>query len=79
MITPAQCRAARALLNLSQRMLAVESSVSLRSVQGFEAGERSLQSLAMSAIVRVLAERGIVFLSDATSLGVKIERSRLTI
>ncbi|WP_409567196.1 helix-turn-helix domain-containing protein [Methylobacterium sp. E-016] len=71
MITPAQCRAARALLQLSQKQLADESGISLRSVQGFEAGERSLQGLAMSALEGVLAVRGIVMIADSKWIGVK--------
>lgn len=75
MISPAQCRAARALLGISQQQLAEESCVSLRTVQGFEAGKRPIQSLTMTAIVRVLAGRGVVIESDETWLGVRIERS----
>ncbi|WP_412758545.1 helix-turn-helix domain-containing protein [Methylobacterium radiotolerans] len=74
MITPAQCRAARALLELSQKQLAEEAHVGLRSLQGFEAGERPLQSLAMSAIVRVLREKGIVLIADTRWSGVKIDK-----
>lgn len=76
MISPAQCRAARALLNLSQKQLADESSVGLRTVQGFEAGERPLQTLAMSAVERVFTKEGIVFISDPTWSGVKIQTPR---
>lgn len=75
MISPAQCRAARGLLNLSQRQLADEAGLGLRSVQGFETGTRSLQSLAMGAVERVFAEKGISFISDPYWLGVKIKVS----
>lgn len=75
MITPAQCRAARAFLNLSARQLAEESSISLRSVQGFERGEHALRSVAMAAIERIFAEKGVVFDSDLEWLGVKVKRS----
>ena len=73
MITPGQSRAARALLDISQKQVADESCVSLRSIQGFESGERLLQSLAMSAIVRVYEDRGIVFISENNWCGVKLE------
>lgn len=73
MITPAQCRAARALLNLSARQLAEESSISLRSVQGFERGEHALRSVAMAAIERIFGEKGVVFHSDHEWLGVKMK------
>jgi transcriptional regulator with XRE-family HTH domain len=72
MITPAQCRAARGLIEMTQKQLAEESCVSLRSIQGFEAGSRPLQSLALSAIVRVLEDKGIVMLLDECWIGVKL-------
>lgn len=75
MIDPAQCRAARALLNLSARQLAEESSISLRSVQGFERGEHALRSVAMAAIERIFGKKGVVFNSDPEWVGVKIKRS----
>lgn len=69
-MTPAQCRAARALLNLSQKELAIYSGVSLRTVQGFEAGERELQSMALNTIARILNEKGVVFVTEPTKIGV---------
>lgn len=78
MIAPAQCRAARALLDWTQRKLAEESSISLRSVQGFEAGEHALRSAALVMIERIFQEKGIVFVSDPDWIGAKIEASRLS-
>lgn len=69
-MTPAQCRAARALLNLSQKELAISSGVSLRSVQGFEAGERELRSMALNTITRILEEKGVVLVTESTKIGV---------
>lgn len=77
MITPEQCRAARALVQLSQKQLAEESCVSLRSIQGFEANERTLQSLAVSSIERVFIARGVSLVEDSDRVGVCIERGRL--
>jgi transcriptional regulator with XRE-family HTH domain len=57
---------------LSQKQLADESGVSLRTVQGFEANKRALQSLALSAIERVFVDQGIVLISDLDWSGVKI-------
>ena len=65
-----QCRAARALLNLSQKQLADSSGVSLRSIQGFEAGERELQGVAKSAITRFLEAEGILLISSHDTTGV---------
>ncbi|MBP32431.1 MAG: transcriptional regulator [Cupriavidus sp.] len=76
MITPEQCRAARALLKISQQQLAEWSGVSLRSIQGFEAGERNLQSLALSAVERVLGAQGIVLIEQQDWTGVKLRLPR---
>lgn len=65
-----QCRAARALLNLSQRQLADSSGVSLRSIQGFEAGERELHRVAKIAITRFLESQGISLISSHDATGV---------
>ncbi|WP_427902244.1 helix-turn-helix domain-containing protein [Methylobacterium fujisawaense] len=72
MITPGQCRAARALLELSQKELAESAGVSLRTLQGFEAGDRELQSLALSAIKRILEEKGIALIRQDDWIGVKL-------
>lgn len=72
MITPGQCRAARALLDLSQKQLADAAGVSLRTIQGFERGDRVPQSLAMSAVERVFQSEGIVFVAQSGWIGVKI-------
>jgi predicted transcriptional regulator len=66
MMTPAQCRAARGLLGLTQSDLASSSRVSLRTIAHFEAGERTpipanhaaLQSALESAGVEFIAENG---------------------
>lgn len=76
MISPAQCRAARALLNLSQRQLAEDSRISLRSVQGFERGEHALRSAAMTAIEGIFSNKGVVFISDPDWTGAKIATAR---
>ena len=75
-MSPEQCRAARALLDVSQRELADWCGLSLRSVQGFESGQRALQSLALSAIERILTTRGIVVIDEKDWTGVKLSRSR---
>ncbi|MBP33033.1 helix-turn-helix transcriptional regulator [Methylobacterium sp.] len=75
MIAPGQCRAARALLNLSQKQLADAAGVSLRTVQGFERGDRTLHRLAMNAIERVLNDKGIVLITQTDWIGVKLKTS----
>src|SRR5215469_3023574 len=50
-ITPAQCRAARALLDITQNELVSVSDVSLRTIIHFEAGERRPVPAVMTAIL----------------------------
>ena len=75
MITPGQCRAARALLNISQKQLADAAGVSLRTVQGFERGDRPLHSLAMDAIERFLKAEGIALITQPDWVGVKLKNT----
>lgn len=72
MITPAQCRASRALLGISQKQLAEAAGLSLRTLQGFEAGERALHSLALGAIDRILEAEGIILITETGWTGVKL-------
>jgi DNA-binding XRE family transcriptional regulator len=62
MITPAQCRAARAWLNLRQDELARLISRNRSSIAKFESSSSGDHVLAL-AIQHVLEERGIRFLS----------------
>jgi len=73
MITPGQCRAARALLNISQKQLADAAGLSLRTVQGFERADRTLHSLALDAIERILQAEGISLISQSDWTGVKLK------
>ena len=61
-ITPEQSRAARALLDITQRDLAAQSGVSLRTIANFEAGERQPILAISSAIQRALERAGVTFL-----------------
>ncbi len=60
-ITPSLCRAARALLDMSQGDLATASSVSRRTVSSFEAGGSAIPAT-LAAIQRALEEAGVEFL-----------------
>lgn len=60
-ISPAQCRAARGLVAMTQRELATASRVSLRTITSFEAGGRAIP--ATVAVVRqALEAAGVVFI-----------------
>jgi transcriptional regulator with XRE-family HTH domain len=66
MLSAAQIRAARALLNISASELAAESGVDLRTIQRFEAAEgtRGNRSGTLERIQQALEAAGVVFLGD---------------
>jgi transcriptional regulator with XRE-family HTH domain len=66
--SPAQCRAARALLDWTQDDLAERSEVSRGTIRGFESGQHALQRSTASAILRAI-EAGGVKLLDADGGG----------
>lgn len=64
MITPAQCRAARSLIEWNQRTLAEASNVSLGTIRDFETGKRVPHRNNLTAIQTALEEGGIQFLPN---------------
>lgn len=60
-ISPAQVRAARALLNLSQAELAKRAGVSQRSISGYEAETSQLMRANLAAVRQALEQAGITF------------------
>ena len=69
-MTPEQCRAARAWLNLSQDALASAASVSNSTVRDFEAGRRQPIAATLTAMQAALERKGIVFAKNGFSLGI---------
>jgi transcriptional regulator with XRE-family HTH domain len=63
MVSSAQIRAARALLNWSQEHLAKRAGVSRRTLGTFERDEAPIQPEMLKALARALGEAGIEFLS----------------
>ncbi|MBF0325985.1 MAG: helix-turn-helix transcriptional regulator [Alphaproteobacteria bacterium] len=61
---PAQCRAARALLALSQKDLATSSGVGLRTIVNFEGGLSLPIANNLAAIRRALEEAGVIFIAE---------------
>ncbi|QJP12969.1 helix-turn-helix transcriptional regulator [Starkeya sp. ORNL1] len=64
MITPAQCRAARATLDWSQQQLAEASKIGNATIRNFESGKSSPQNATLDVLRRALEAAGIVFLAD---------------
>ena len=60
-MTPAQCRAARALLGLTQPELAVGAGLGLSTIVDFEKGRRRVSADAVKAIQQALERAGIAF------------------
>jgi transcriptional regulator with XRE-family HTH domain len=68
-LTPAQCRGARAMLGLQQKDLAERAKVSRPVVVDFENETRRGSPLSLDAIRRALEEAGAVFLDEEGELG----------
>jgi len=72
-MTPAQCRAARGLVNLTARALADEANVSQNTVLHYEIGRRTPNPNNYQAIKNVLESYGVVF-TNGDEPGVKLKK-----
>jgi transcriptional regulator with XRE-family HTH domain len=63
-VTPAQCRAARSLLNLTQPELAESAELGLSTVVDFERERRRVSAQAIGAIRASLVRAGIEFIDE---------------
>lgn len=72
MITPAQCRAARALLKWSQDDLAERSGIGVASIRAFETDARSPYKRTLKTLRETFEAAGIEFIDDS---GLKLDRS----
>lgn len=63
-ITPAQCRAARALLNWSQPDLAERCDIHVQTISNFEKESSTPSKTTLEKIGTILIQEGIVFLDD---------------
>jgi hypothetical protein len=61
LISPAQCRAARAWLNWRQAELAQRSSVGLSALKDFESGNRRTLAAIRSQLQRTFEDAGVSF------------------
>lgn len=72
LITPAQIRAARALLDWSQERLAQAAGVAISSVRDVESSKRDPEAQTISSMRRALNNEGIVFLSGNANEGIGV-------
>ena len=63
-ISPAQCRAARALLGWSQDQLSVASKVAKATIANFEAGKRAPYERTLADIRESLEAAGVSFIAQ---------------
>ncbi len=63
-ISPSQCRAARALIELDQAGLAEAARVSRNTIVAFEKGQRAPNHNNLAAIRAALEAAGVVFLAE---------------
>jgi transcriptional regulator with XRE-family HTH domain len=64
MITPAQCRAARALISWSQQDLAREARIGIVTVHQLEAGVSQPRRATLDVIRRALESAGVEFIDE---------------
>jgi transcriptional regulator with XRE-family HTH domain len=62
-ITPGQCRAARALLDITQPELAEAAGLGLSTIVDFEKARRDVSRAAVNAMERALERAGIRFIA----------------
>jgi len=72
-MTPEQCRAARAWLNLSQQELAEIAHVGLSTVRDYEAGRRQPVHNNLTAIRQVFEKRGLSFYDGTGWAGIRFK------
>lgn len=74
-MTPEQCRAARAWLNWPQDALAKAASVGVSTVRDFEAGRREPTRNNLTAMKAALEAGGVAFVDDDKQLGIVAPRA----
>jgi transcriptional regulator with XRE-family HTH domain len=74
-MTPAQCRAARALLDYNQADLASKASLGLSTVVDFERSRRAVSVDAVAAMRSALEAAGVEF-TNGDRPGVRMKKGR---
>ena len=68
LLTPATCRAGRALVDLTQEGLAERAGVGRSTIRDFEKGRHALQRSTEQSILRTLREAGVLVLPAGVML-----------
>ncbi|MGA0603518.1 helix-turn-helix domain-containing protein [Caulobacter sp. KR2-114] len=77
LITPAQSRAARALVGWTQPTLATSAGLGLSTVVDFEKERRAVSGAAIEAMAAALAEAGVIFIDEnGEGPGVRLRKDR---
>jgi predicted transcriptional regulator len=63
-MSPAQCRAGRALLEITQTQLATSAGLGLSTVVDFEKGRRQVSSESIELIFRALTQAGVELIDE---------------
>jgi transcriptional regulator with XRE-family HTH domain len=74
-ITPAQCRAARGLVDMDQAVLADGAMITRGVIVDFEKGRRVPTRNNLAAIQRVLEEAGVEF-TNGDAPGVRLKKKK---
>lgn len=69
MLSSAQCRAARGLLDWSQEQLAQASGLSRSTIRDFESGRHELHRGSLVLLLQTLAEQGVELIAAAEGTG----------
>lgn len=78
MITAAQCRAARALLDWSQQQLADAAQVGVVTVRQFESGGAEPRRSTLDVITRAIEGAGVIFVAEnGEGAGVRLRKVKL--
>lgn len=74
-ITPDQCRAARALLKMSQDALCAAADISRGTLISFEAGTRTTEEATVAALEKALKRAGVEFIPEnGGGAGVRLKK-----
>lgn len=79
MITPAQCRAARALIDWSQQQLADAAKVGVVTIRQFEGGASAPRNATLTVIRAALEAAGVIFVAEnGEGPGVRLRKGGLS-